>query len=87
MSEICDADKESCQRLLLSSSSSIVESNSESEPNSSLGVDSESKEISDQAQVLDNNVIANYNIEPKVSRETLGHFCMYICRLCRHHMT
>jgi len=67
MSEICDADKESCQRLLLSSSSSIVESNSESEPNSSLGVDSESKEISDQAQVLDNNVIANYNIEPKAN--------------------
>ena len=67
MSEICDADKESCQRLLLSSSSSIVESNSESEPNSSLGVDSESKEISEQAQVLDNNVIANYNIEPKAN--------------------
>ena len=67
MSEICDADKESCQRLLLSSSSSIMESNSESEQNSSLGVDSESKEVIDGVHVLDNNVIVNYNIEPKAN--------------------
>jgi len=67
MSEICDGDKESCQRLLLSSSSSIVESSSESDPISSLGIDSESKEISDEVEVLDNNVSANYTIQPKAN--------------------
>ena len=64
MSEICDGDKESCQRLLLSSSSSMVESNSESDPISSLGVECESKEISDE---VDNNVIGSYTIEPKAN--------------------
>jgi len=59
MSEICDADKESCQRLLLSSSSSIVESNSESEQNS------EEKDASDTTNILVN--ITNVNIEPKAN--------------------
>jgi E3 ubiquitin-protein ligase RNF144 len=44
-----------------------VESNSGSEQNSSLGGGSERKEVSDGGEVLDNNVTASYNIEPKAN--------------------
>eukprot|EP00092_Neocalanus_flemingeri_P008234 GFUD01008879.1.p1 GENE.GFUD01008879.1~~GFUD01008879.1.p1 ORF type:complete len:723 (+),score=158.25 GFUD01008879.1:627-2795(+) len=65
MSKTSEADKESCQRLLFSSSSSIVESNSQSDPNSPLSIASEYKEQNDDIIVFDNNDISVCNVAQK----------------------
>jgi len=64
MSGQSEADVESCQRLLLSSSSSIVESNYPSEPNSPHSENTENKDKSDTSDELDNDIV-DYNIAEK----------------------
>jgi len=61
MSALGGEDGVSCQPLLLSSSSSIVESNSESEPNLILDGLTDTKKQCNDSEVLDDNVTVNEN--------------------------
>jgi len=56
MSVLCGEDTASHQNLLLSSSSSVVESCSEYEPSVILGGHSDEKQQSDNSEVLDDNI-------------------------------